>query len=166
MRPCPFLARQNFASRCRWSAKAEDTGPSIAFCRPGHFHGSPDGPAGPPKAAGLGATAFPRDWLRCTCVALLRKQLADQEALPLAEPTYSHLHSPDSAAVPLPRGGAINPSLAVVGGGAAGGPAMSHFGRSGPPDIRDTFSLLVLNISFRERDLTLAPSAPPRGRPL
>ncbi|KAF8747758.1 hypothetical protein HU200_013166 [Digitaria exilis] len=26
---------------------------------------------------------------------------------------------------------------------------MSHFGRSGPPDIRDTFSLLVLNISFR-----------------
>jgi hypothetical protein len=34
---------------------------------------------------------------------------------------------------------------------------MSHFGRSGPPDIRDTFSLLVLNISFRERDLTLAP---------
>jgi hypothetical protein len=37
---------------------------------------------------------------------------------------------------------------------------MSHFGRSGPPDIRDTFSLLVLNISFRERDLTLAPSTP------
>jgi hypothetical protein len=34
---------------------------------------------------------------------------------------------------------------------------MSHFGRSGPPDIRDTFSLLVLNISFREGDLTLAP---------
>ncbi|KAL8030290.1 hypothetical protein ABFS82_14G273600 [Erythranthe guttata] len=26
---------------------------------------------------------------------------------------------------------------------------MSHFGRSGPPDIRDTFSLLVLNITFR-----------------
>ncbi|XP_038990181.1 serine/arginine-rich splicing factor SC35-like isoform X1 [Phoenix dactylifera] len=26
---------------------------------------------------------------------------------------------------------------------------MSHFGRSGPPDIRDTYSLLVLNISFR-----------------
>ncbi|ONM02601.1 Serine/arginine-rich splicing factor SC35 [Zea mays] len=26
---------------------------------------------------------------------------------------------------------------------------MSHFGRTGPPDIRDTFSLLVLNISFR-----------------
>jgi len=40
---------------------------------------------------------------------------------------------------------------------------MSHFGRSGPPDIRDTFSLLVLNISFRELDLTLAPSAPPRA---
>ncbi|AQK58113.1 serine/arginine-rich splicing factor SC35 isoform X3 [Zea mays] len=38
---------------------------------------------------------------------------------------------------------------------------MSHFGRSGPPDIRDTFSLLVLNISFREGDLTLAPPAPP-----
>ena len=36
---------------------------------------------------------------------------------------------------------------------------MSHFGRSGPPDIRDTFSLLVLNISFRERALTLAPSS-------
>ncbi|XP_074557594.1 uncharacterized protein LOC141813525 [Curcuma longa] len=27
---------------------------------------------------------------------------------------------------------------------------MSHFGRTGPPDIRDTYSLLVLNISFRE----------------
>ncbi|MQL78131.1 hypothetical protein Taro_010545, partial [Colocasia esculenta] len=27
--------------------------------------------------------------------------------------------------------------------------AMSHFGRSGPPDIRDTYSLLVLNITFR-----------------
>ncbi|KAL3814414.1 hypothetical protein ACJIZ3_015682 [Penstemon smallii] len=26
---------------------------------------------------------------------------------------------------------------------------MSHFGRSGPPDIADTYSLLVLNISFR-----------------
>ncbi|ERN11388.1 serine/arginine-rich splicing factor SC35 [Amborella trichopoda] len=26
---------------------------------------------------------------------------------------------------------------------------MSHFGRSGPPDIKDTFSLLVLNITFR-----------------
>eukprot|EP00262_Sarcandra_glabra_P012652 TRINITY_DN3303_c0_g1_i1.p1 TRINITY_DN3303_c0_g1~~TRINITY_DN3303_c0_g1_i1.p1 ORF type:complete len:274 (-),score=16.26 TRINITY_DN3303_c0_g1_i1:29-802(-) len=26
---------------------------------------------------------------------------------------------------------------------------MSHFGRSGPPDITDTFSLLVLNITFR-----------------
>uniref|UniRef100_A0A7N0VAH6 RRM domain-containing protein n=1 Tax=Kalanchoe fedtschenkoi TaxID=63787 RepID=A0A7N0VAH6_KALFE len=26
---------------------------------------------------------------------------------------------------------------------------MSHFGKAGPPDIRDTFSLLVLNISFR-----------------
>ena len=36
---------------------------------------------------------------------------------------------------------------------------MSHFGRSGPPDIRDTFSLLVLNISFRERVLTLAPTS-------
>ena len=36
---------------------------------------------------------------------------------------------------------------------------MSHFGRTGPPDIRDTFSLLVLNISFRERALTLAPSS-------
>lgn len=32
---------------------------------------------------------------------------------------------------------------------------MSHLGRSGPPDIRDTFSLLVLNITFRER---LSPS--------
>jgi hypothetical protein len=37
---------------------------------------------------------------------------------------------------------------------------MSHFGRSGPPDIRDTFSLLVLNISFREETLTLAESLP------
>ncbi|GAB4853226.1 hypothetical protein Ancab_017414 [Ancistrocladus abbreviatus] len=27
--------------------------------------------------------------------------------------------------------------------------SMSHFGRSGPPDITDTYSLLVLNISFR-----------------
>ncbi|EOX98798.1 PREDICTED: serine/arginine-rich splicing factor SC35 isoform X1 [Theobroma cacao] len=26
---------------------------------------------------------------------------------------------------------------------------MSHFGRSGPPDITDTYSLLVLNITFR-----------------
>ncbi|XP_062215445.1 serine/arginine-rich splicing factor SC35-like isoform X2 [Phragmites australis] len=26
---------------------------------------------------------------------------------------------------------------------------MSHFGRSGPPEIRDSFSLLVLNVSFR-----------------
>ncbi|CAM8946254.1 unnamed protein product [Rhodiola kirilowii] len=26
---------------------------------------------------------------------------------------------------------------------------MSHFGKAGPPDIRDTYSLLVLNISFR-----------------
>jgi len=164
VRPCPFLARQNFASRC---PRRRRTRPSIAFCRPGHFHGSPDGPAGPPKAAGLGATAFPRDWLRCTCVALLRKQLADQEALPLAEPTYSHLHSPDSAAVPLPRGGAINPrprrrrrrrrrrtrDVALREVGSAGHPC-------------EAFSLLVLNISFRERGLTLAPSAPPRGRPL
>ncbi|MFQ6630115.1 hypothetical protein Gotur_007048 [Gossypium turneri] len=27
---------------------------------------------------------------------------------------------------------------------------MSHFGRSGPPDITDTYSLLVLNITFRK----------------
>ncbi|CAI9287070.1 unnamed protein product [Lactuca saligna] len=27
--------------------------------------------------------------------------------------------------------------------------SMSHFGRSGPPDISDTYSLLILNISFR-----------------
>ncbi|KAJ7968192.1 serine/arginine-rich splicing factor SC35 [Quillaja saponaria] len=26
---------------------------------------------------------------------------------------------------------------------------MSHFGKSGPPDIKDTYSLLVLNITFR-----------------
>ncbi|XP_062173190.1 serine/arginine-rich splicing factor SC35-like [Alnus glutinosa] len=26
---------------------------------------------------------------------------------------------------------------------------MSHFGKSGPPNIRDTYSLLVLNITFR-----------------
>ncbi|PSS19562.1 Serine/arginine-rich splicing factor like, partial [Actinidia chinensis var. chinensis] len=26
---------------------------------------------------------------------------------------------------------------------------MSHFGRSGPPDIKDTYSLLVLNITFK-----------------
>eukprot|EP00249_Psilotum_nudum_P023926 c29029_g1_i2 orf=201-986(+) len=26
---------------------------------------------------------------------------------------------------------------------------MSHFGRAGPPDIRDTYSLLILNITFR-----------------
>ncbi|GKV41090.1 hypothetical protein SLEP1_g48669 [Rubroshorea leprosula] len=26
---------------------------------------------------------------------------------------------------------------------------MSHFGKSGPPDIKDTYSLLVLNIAFR-----------------
>ncbi|KAF5772205.1 putative RNA recognition motif domain, nucleotide-binding alpha-beta plait domain superfamily [Helianthus annuus] len=27
---------------------------------------------------------------------------------------------------------------------------MSHFGRAGPPDIIDTYSLLVLNITFRQ----------------
>lgn len=27
---------------------------------------------------------------------------------------------------------------------------MSHFGRTGPPDITDTYSLLVLNITFRK----------------
>ena len=43
---------------------------------------------------------------------------------------------------------------------------MSHFGRSGPPDIRDTFSLLVLNISFRERALTLAPHERRRAPPV
>ncbi|CAN7023801.1 unnamed protein product, partial [Brassica rapa subsp. trilocularis] len=32
---------------------------------------------------------------------------------------------------------------------SAGGKTMSHFGRSGPPDISDTYSLLVLNITFR-----------------
>ncbi|KAF2545372.1 hypothetical protein F2Q70_00023897 [Brassica cretica] len=26
---------------------------------------------------------------------------------------------------------------------------MSHFRRSGPPDISDTYSLLILNITFR-----------------
>ena len=31
---------------------------------------------------------------------------------------------------------------------------MSHFGRSGPPDIRDTYSLLVLNITFRKFHLS------------
>lgn len=30
-----------------------------------------------------------------------------------------------------------------------GATTMSHFGRAGPPDIRDTYSLLVLNITFR-----------------
>ncbi|XP_041015238.1 serine/arginine-rich splicing factor SC35-like isoform X2 [Juglans microcarpa x Juglans regia] len=29
------------------------------------------------------------------------------------------------------------------------GPKMSHFGRTGPPDISDTYSLLVLNVTFR-----------------
>ncbi|KAJ0804658.1 putative RNA recognition motif domain, nucleotide-binding alpha-beta plait domain superfamily [Helianthus annuus] len=28
---------------------------------------------------------------------------------------------------------------------------MSHYGRAGPPDIRDTYSLLVLNITFHRR---------------
>ncbi|KAL0677544.1 hypothetical protein Bca4012_005525 [Brassica carinata] len=37
----------------------------------------------------------------------------------------------------------LTPSL------SAGGETMSHFGRSGPPDISDTYSLLVLNITFR-----------------
>lgn len=31
------------------------------------------------------------------------------------------------------------------------GEKMSHFGRTGPPDISDTYSLLVLNITFRKR---------------
>ncbi|KAJ4848883.1 hypothetical protein Tsubulata_043641 [Turnera subulata] len=35
------------------------------------------------------------------------------------------------------------------------GKNMSHFGRSGPPDIRDTYSLLVLNITFRNCPLLL-----------
>lgn len=29
---------------------------------------------------------------------------------------------------------------------------MSHFGRAGPPDITDTYSLLILNITFRKFD--------------
>lgn len=33
---------------------------------------------------------------------------------------------------------------------------MSHFGRSGPPDITDTYSLLVLNITFRKLSLPLS----------
>ncbi|CAN6706931.1 unnamed protein product [Malus baccata var. baccata] len=32
---------------------------------------------------------------------------------------------------------------------------MSHFGRSGPPDIRDTYFLLVLNITFCNSSFTL-----------
>nr|AGE46125.1 arginine/serine-rich splicing factor SC31 transcript III [Sorghum bicolor] len=40
---------------------------------------------------------------------------------------------------------------------------MSHFGRSGPPDIRDTFSLLVLNISFRPTTSTRSSSATARS---
>ncbi|CAM8983339.1 unnamed protein product [Rhodiola kirilowii] len=34
---------------------------------------------------------------------------------------------------------------------------MSHFGKAGPPDISDTYSLLVLNISFRTTDDDLYP---------
>ncbi|XP_039047714.1 serine/arginine-rich splicing factor SC35-like [Hibiscus syriacus] len=34
---------------------------------------------------------------------------------------------------------------------------MSHIGRSGPPDISDTYSLLVLNITFRTTDDDLFP---------
>nr|CAB3483316.1 unnamed protein product [Digitaria exilis] len=68
-------------------------------------------------------------------------------ALARHEATASSLSlSPPTPTLPLPqprRGGALNPRP------AGGGAAMSHFGRSGPPDIRDTFSLLVLNISFR-----------------
>jgi len=33
---------------------------------------------------------------------------------------------------------------------------MSHFGRQGPPDIADTYSLLVLNITFRNLSLSLS----------
>ncbi|OAE21188.1 hypothetical protein AXG93_4012s1190 [Marchantia polymorpha subsp. ruderalis] len=32
---------------------------------------------------------------------------------------------------------------------------MSHFGRAGPPDIRDTYSLLVLNITFNLRTIVV-----------
>ncbi|KAM3001584.1 hypothetical protein FF2_037860 [Malus domestica] len=32
---------------------------------------------------------------------------------------------------------------------------MSHFGRSGPPDIRDTYLFLVLNITFCNSPFTL-----------
>lgn len=32
---------------------------------------------------------------------------------------------------------------------------MSHFGRSGPPEIKDSYSLLVLNLTFRMHFLSL-----------
>ncbi|TQE12607.1 hypothetical protein C1H46_001819 [Malus baccata] len=32
---------------------------------------------------------------------------------------------------------------------------MSHFGRSGPPDIKDTYFLLILNITFYNSPFTL-----------
>lgn len=42
-----------------------------------------------------------------------------------------------------------NPILSLSLSGSAA-TTMSHFGRSGPPDIADTYSLLVLNITFRK----------------
>nr|AGE46122.1 arginine/serine-rich splicing factor SC30 transcript III [Sorghum bicolor] len=38
---------------------------------------------------------------------------------------------------------------------------MSRFGRSGPPPIRDTYSLLVLNITFREFPASVDPFPSP-----
>ncbi|PKA49099.1 Serine/arginine-rich splicing factor 33 [Apostasia shenzhenica] len=52
------------------------------------------------------------------------------------------IHSPSFDALLNP-----NPNSITIFHSFAG--EMSHFGRSGPPDIRDTYSLLVLNITFR-----------------
>ncbi|KAG6500071.1 hypothetical protein ZIOFF_039885 [Zingiber officinale] len=52
---------------------------------------------------------------------------------------WSHLH----------RSPVFPPKIETLKIRIVSSPPMSHFRRSGPPDIKDTFSLLVLNISFR-----------------
>ena len=110
MRPCPLLARQNFKS-----LSLVREGPHGAFHRVLPSRSFPRLPrwagwaskGSRPRRNGL-PTRLAALHLRCTA-AQAASGLADKEAFPFAEPTYFHLRSPDSAAVPLPCGGAINP---------------------------------------------------------
>ncbi|XP_048134781.1 serine/arginine-rich splicing factor SC35-like isoform X1 [Rhodamnia argentea] len=55
----------------------------------------------------------------------------------------------ESLALPLLPSLSLSLSLSLRAEARKRKTAMSHFGRSGPPDITDTYSLLVLNITFR-----------------